>query len=72
MDRSLKRKPYSFLLNAPIADSSDIIAIVKTSNETDEDLAKIKSHYPNATIATSLHSFIKEEHEQDDTQRKVI
>lgn len=29
-----------------------------------EDLAYIKSHYPNATIATSLHSFIKEEHER--------
>lgn len=42
MDRSLKRKPYSFLLNAPVADASEIIAIVKTSNETDEDLAKIK------------------------------
>lgn len=28
-----------------------------------EDLAYIKSHYPNAHIATSLHSFIKEEHE---------
>ena len=29
-----------------------------------EDLLFIKSHYPNANIATSLHSFIKEEHER--------
>lgn len=29
-----------------------------------DDLAQIKSHYPNASIATSLHSFIKEEHER--------
>ena len=29
-----------------------------------EDLLYIKSHYSNAHIATSLHSFIKEEHER--------
>lgn len=31
---------------------------------TKEDLLFIKTHYPNARIATSLHSFIKEEHER--------
>ena len=30
---------------------------------TKEDLFYIKTHYPNAYLATSLHSFIKEEHE---------
>lgn len=30
---------------------------------TKDDLLYIKSHYPNAHIATSLHSYIKEEHE---------
>lgn len=31
---------------------------------TKEDLLYIKSHYSNAHIATSLHSYIKEEHER--------
>jgi len=31
---------------------------------TREDLLYIKEHYPNAHIATSLHSFIKEDHER--------
>lgn len=31
---------------------------------TKEDLFYIKAHYPNAHLATSLHSYIKEEHER--------
>lgn len=31
---------------------------------TKEDLLYIKAHYPNAHLATSLHSYIKEEHER--------